>query len=139
MAKRAHHVSGSVRTTLLLGRRIARRLAPGDTVCLIGELGSGKTVLAKGICRGLGVREPVTSPSFTIGTEYAGRMPVTHIDLYRLSPGEARELPIEEMRAQRGVTIIEWADRLARIRGTVITLRVVDRRTRSITIEDTGH
>src|SRR3954470_1437970 len=67
-----------------VGARIAADLGPGDVVLVSGELGSGKTTLIRGACRALGVTEPVTSPTFTIGHRYRGRVPVSHLDLYRL-------------------------------------------------------
>ncbi|HET7508138.1 MAG TPA: tRNA (adenosine(37)-N6)-threonylcarbamoyltransferase complex ATPase subunit type 1 TsaE, partial [Solirubrobacterales bacterium] len=75
----------SAEETEALGARIAERLRPGDVVLLSGDLGSGKTTLIRGACRALGVTAPVTSPTFTIGQRYeGGRMPVSHLDLYRL-------------------------------------------------------
>ena len=70
--------------TEALGARLAAGLRPGDVVLVSGELGSGKTTLIRGACRELGVTEPVTSPTFTIGHRYRGRVPVSHLDLYRL-------------------------------------------------------
>lgn len=78
--------SGSAGETEALGARIAERLRPGDLVLLSGELGAGKTTLIRGACRALGIAEPVTSPTFTIGQRYGGgRFPVSHLDLYRLA------------------------------------------------------
>jgi tRNA threonylcarbamoyladenosine biosynthesis protein TsaE len=100
--------------TRALGERLASQLRPGDVVALIGDLGSGKTTLAQGICRGLGVKEIVNSPSYTIVNEYDGRYPVYHLDCYRL---EGREdllgLGYEEYFYGEGICIIEWAERAA--------------------------
>ena len=73
----------SAERTEEVGASIAESLGPGDVVLVSGELGSGKTTLIRGACRALGVSEPVTSPTFTIGTRYRGRVPVSHLDLYR--------------------------------------------------------
>lgn len=70
--------------TEALGAELAATLAPGDVVLVEGELGAGKTTFVRGACRELGVTDPVTSPTFTIGQRYAGRVPVSHLDLYRL-------------------------------------------------------
>jgi tRNA threonylcarbamoyladenosine biosynthesis protein TsaE len=97
-----------------LGERLGRLLRAGDVIALVGPLGVGKTVLAKGIGRGLLVREEVLSPSFNIVLEYAGRLPYRHIDFYRLKDaGEAFDIGIEEYVEWEGVTVIEWADRIA--------------------------
>ncbi len=99
------------------GLDLARRLAPGDVVALIGDLGTGKTTLTRYIAEGLGVSEPVTSPTFTIVSEYrSGRLPVFHFDVYRLeSSEELFEIGAEEYFHAGGVCIIEWADRIADI------------------------
>jgi tRNA threonylcarbamoyladenosine biosynthesis protein TsaE len=96
------------------GITLGRLLQPGDVVALIGELGSGKTTLAQSIAEGLGVMEPVTSPTFTIINEYeSGRLPLYHFDVYRLkSPEEMESLGYEEYFFGSGVTIVEWADRV---------------------------
>src|SRR4029450_3585167 len=75
----------SAAETEAVGERIAAELGPGDVVLVSGELGAGKTTLIRGAARALGVTEPVTSPTFTIGHTYAGRLPVSHLDLYRLA------------------------------------------------------
>jgi tRNA threonylcarbamoyladenosine biosynthesis protein TsaE len=97
--------------TEALGSRIASDLRPGDTVVLAGGLGSGKTLLTRGIATGLGVEEPVLSPSFVLVRQYrSGFMPVIHVDVYRLgSMNEFDDLDVFEM-AQDGLLIIEWGD-----------------------------
>lgn len=135
-------VTKSARETRSLGRKIGLSLKPGTVILLYGELGSGKTVFTKGLCRGLGVRETVTSPSFVLVTEYPGQMPVTHIDLYRLDPPAAKQLPIEEYFNPQGLTVVEWAERLAappRGRRLKIRIRILDQSTREFTIEILGH
>ena len=99
--------------TVRLGQRLAERLGPGDCVALIGELGAGKTVLVRGIAAGLGAdAKLVSSPTYVLVQEYPGRVPVYHVDLYRLGTAEAdlAELGLDEMLAE-GVVLIEWADR----------------------------
>lgn len=109
-------VTGSSGDTMAFGRRLGELLEPGDVVALRGTLGSGKTTLTKGIAEGLGVEEPrwVTSPTFVLVHEYRGRIPVYHIDAYRLrSAGDAEAIAIEEMFFGDGVTVVEWAERIA--------------------------
>jgi tRNA threonylcarbamoyladenosine biosynthesis protein TsaE len=93
-----------------LGARIAARLRPGDVVLLSGELGTGKTTLVRGACRALGVPGPVTSPTFTIGQRYeGGRLPVSHLDLYRLQTLEGEDPALlEDYLRPEGVGFVEW-------------------------------
>jgi tRNA threonylcarbamoyladenosine biosynthesis protein TsaE len=97
--------------TETLGARLAASLRPGDVVVLAGGLGAGKTLLTRGIATGLGVDEPVLSPSFVLVREYrSGFMPVVHVDVYRLSSmNEFDDLDVLEM-SQEGVLIIEWGE-----------------------------
>jgi tRNA threonylcarbamoyladenosine biosynthesis protein TsaE len=105
--------SGSAETTRELASRLARAAEPGDLVALIGDLGAGKTQFAKGFAAGLGVTATVNSPSFVLMAEYAGRLPLFHLDLYRLADGpEALAAGLLDERQSEGVTLIEWADRL---------------------------
>ena len=101
--------------TLILGEKIGRHLAAGDIVCLFGDLGSGKTTLTQGIARGLGVPKEayVRSPTFTLVNQYEGKLPVFHIDLYRIaSLHDLEDLALEETLGNRGVAIVEWAEKL---------------------------
>lgn len=100
----------SAAETEALGARIAERLGPGDVVLLSGELGTGKTTLVRGACRALGVPGPVTSPTFTIGQQYAGgRLPVSHLDLYRLQTLEGEDPALlEDYLRPEGVAFVEW-------------------------------
>lgn len=102
--------TGSAAETEALGARIAARLRPGDVVVLSGELGTGKTTLVRGACRALGVTEPVTSPTFTIGQQYGGgRLPVSHLDLYRLQSLEGEDPALlEDYLRPEGVAFVEW-------------------------------
>lgn len=103
----------SDKETFELGRVLGTLLDSGDVVGLSGPLGAGKTVLAKGIGRGLGVREEVLSPSFNIVLEYVGRVLFRHVDFYRLrSDKEASDMGMEEYIGGDAVTVIEWADKL---------------------------
>jgi tRNA threonylcarbamoyladenosine biosynthesis protein TsaE len=104
----------SVEKTIRFGARLAAALERGDVVAISGELGTGKTALVKGIARGLGVPQDVTSPTFTLIHEYdGGRLPLHHIDLYRLhSPQQALAIGIEDYLNGSGVTVIEWAEKI---------------------------
>jgi len=104
----------AVEATEAVGRRLGRLLAPGDVVALVGDLGAGKTAFVRGLAAGLDVpSHVVASPTFTMVAEYpGGRLPLFHIDLYRLDPGAA-DLPVlDEYVHGAGVTAIEWSDRL---------------------------
>ena len=98
--------------TARFGKELAESLTPGAVVCLIGDLGTGKTTLTKYIAEGLGIYENVTSPTFTIVQEYRqGRLPLFHFDLYRVNdPDELFEAGIDEYLFGDGVSIVEWAD-----------------------------
>ncbi|MCC6617783.1 MAG: tRNA (adenosine(37)-N6)-threonylcarbamoyltransferase complex ATPase subunit type 1 TsaE [Chloroflexi bacterium] len=99
--------------TSALGRAIGRHATPGTVVALIGELGAGKTVLAKGVADGLGVRTVVNSPTFVLMNEHLGRLRLHHVDAYRLSdPADALAAGLLDDRLAMGVAVIEWADRL---------------------------
>jgi tRNA threonylcarbamoyl adenosine modification protein YjeE len=101
--------------TARLGAGIAAGLKPGDAVALWGDLGSGKTTLARAILRALGVREDVPSPTFTLVQSYDTNPPVTHYDLYRLkSPREMTELGFDDALAE-GVALVEWPERAPEI------------------------
>lgn len=97
--------------TFELGRRIAEGAKPGELYCLDGDLGAGKTVFAKGFAAGLGITEPVTSPTFTIIKEYDdGRIPLYHFDVYRIGdPTEMDALGYEEYFFGDGVCLVEWS------------------------------
>jgi tRNA threonylcarbamoyladenosine biosynthesis protein TsaE len=107
-------VSTSPEDTQALGERLGRDLAPGAVVACVGELGAGKTCFLQGLARGLGVPGPVTSPTFVLINQYRGRLPVYHLDAYRTaSLAEVVDLGLEEMIHGDGVTVIEWADKVA--------------------------
>lgn len=101
--------SASAEETEAIGARLARELAPGDVVLVRGEMGAGKTTLIRGACRALGVAGPVTSPTFTIGQRYAGRVPVSHLDLYRLGDlGEEDPALLDDYLDPATVAFLEW-------------------------------
>ena len=106
-------VSADVEATRALGAALARAAAAGDVVALTGDLGAGKTQFAKGFGAGLGISDTINSPSFVLMSEYAGRLRLFHIDLYRLA--DARDAiagGLHDERQEDGVTLIEWAERL---------------------------
>ena len=92
-----------------LGARLAAELRPGDVVLVSGELGSGKTTLIRGACRALGIGEPVVSPTFTIGRRYRGRVPVSHLDLYRLIDlGSEDPALLDDYLLPDSIVFVEW-------------------------------
>ena len=98
--------------TIQFGEDFAAKLSPGDVVALCGELGAGKTVLAKGICRGLGYEGEVTSPSFVRIHTYPHSIPIYHVDFYLLrSAEEVADLGLDELYDGNNIIIIEWAQR----------------------------
>jgi len=106
-------VTQSREQTWRIGQMLGSRLEPGDTVCLYGDLGAGKTSLSYGIAVGLEVKDQyITSPTFAFVNEYKGRIPFYHIDLYRLKdPEELDGIGFEEYIDSDGATVIEWAER----------------------------
>ena len=99
------------------GRKMGAEAQPGDVYCLTGDLGVGKTVFTQGFAAGLGVREPVSSPTFTIVQEYEGeKMPFYHFDVYRIGDAEEmEEIGFEEYVYGQGVCLIEWANLIREI------------------------
>jgi tRNA threonylcarbamoyladenosine biosynthesis protein TsaE len=104
--------SNSAEETRALGAALAAHLAPGDVICLYGDLGAGKTTFVQGLAQGLGVSRPVTSPSFTLVHEHRGRLLFYHLDLYRLEADDLLEAGIEEVLGANAVVAVEWAERL---------------------------
>jgi len=105
------HLSEAPEATEALAATLAATLVPGDVVLIRGELGAGKTTFVRGAARALGVTEPVTSPTFTIGQRYAGRLPVSHLDLYRLGElaGEEPGL-LDDYLTPEAIAFVEWPE-----------------------------
>lgn len=117
------------------GERLAESLAAGDVVLLYGDLGAGKTAFVRGLARGIGADPAdVSSPTFTIVQEYAGRLPLYHVDLYRLEEKEVDDLGLEELVLGDGIVAIEWAERWRGRPDDVITVRIEDAGDESRTI-----
>lgn len=135
-------VCPSEHDTLRFGEELAALLVPDGVALLGGALGAGKTALAKGIAKGLGISpELVVSPTFTIVAEYQGTLGrLTHLDLYRLDGAEVEALAIEEILAAPGVVVVEWPDRLAGGWPGALEIEVqVDQRgDRHITVQGEG-
>ncbi|MDP8264107.1 MAG: tRNA (adenosine(37)-N6)-threonylcarbamoyltransferase complex ATPase subunit type 1 TsaE [Candidatus Aceula lacicola] len=112
------YLSESTKKTEQLGKALAKGLKPGDIVCLFGDLGSGKTVLTKGIAQGLKIKKAaVHSPTFTLMNVYpAPKVPVYHFDLYRIEkPKEIQAIGYEDFFYGGGISVVEWAERLGRL------------------------
>jgi tRNA threonylcarbamoyladenosine biosynthesis protein TsaE len=120
---RARVRTTSVDETIALGARLGRVAERGDLVCVWGELGAGKTQLAKGVARGLGISDTVNSPTFILMNEYAGRLPLFHVDLYRLADAaDALAGGVIDDRQIEGVTVVEWPERM----GDVLPVNRLD-------------
>ena len=138
------HISRSPSETEALGVSWGRRAQPGWIIGLSGELGVGKTQLVKGLARGLEIKEPILSPTFVLVHEYrSGRLPLFHLDLYRLnSPQEIIAAGLEEyLYRPKGVAIVEWIERwtlASPIKDWRVTIELVDENERIIRYEDTG-
>jgi tRNA threonylcarbamoyladenosine biosynthesis protein TsaE len=133
-------VTQSEAETVDAGRAFAGTLGPGSIVLLSGELGAGKTAFIRGVAIGLGI-DPleVSSPTFTLIHEYrGGRLPLYHVDLYRLASIEVDDLGLDELTLEGGITAIEWPDRLPRPLADSIAVRIEhgEGSTRTITIDE---
>jgi tRNA threonylcarbamoyladenosine biosynthesis protein TsaE len=118
-------ITHSESETAAVGRELAARLGAGDIVLLFGDLGAGKTAFVRGLAEGLGIDPAeVSSPTFTIIQEYrGGRLPLLHVDLYRLEPNEVDDLGLDEL-GERAVVAIEWAERLPRPAVHAVPVRI---------------
>lgn len=132
----SEHVTQSEGETAAIGRSLGRKLRSGKVVLLNGPLGAGKTVFARGIAEGLGADgEDVSSPTFTIIQEYRGRVPLQHIDLYRLTPPEVDDLALEDL-MDDSVLVVEWPERWLRAPedAIVVTIEPLEDTRRKIAI-----
>lgn len=141
------YISNGVEDTEALGEALANTLKPGTVVAFSGDLGAGKTAFTRGLARGLGIRERVTSPTFTIVNEYeGGRLPLFHFDMYRLgSEDELYDIGWEDYLARGGVCAVEWSENIAEaledgcIRVDIRRGAEEDQRVLSITGADVPH
>ena len=135
-------ISQGPQETHAFGKNLGQTLRPGDVVALSGELGAGKTCLAQGIARGLGIPEEyrITSPTFTIINEYPGRLILYHLDVYRLSGvRDLDEIGYEDCFNDKGVVVVEWAEKIreALPKETLfILLTYIDENIRKIMLSD---
>ncbi len=135
-------ITNSAKETMLIGERLARKLKPGDMIALSGDLGSGKTTFTKGIGKGLGVKDSkrINSPTFVLIKEYNGRVPLYHLDLYRLDDlKEIENLAIEEYIYGNGITVIEWAEKIKSIlpeKHILVKFKIKGDNKREVIIED---
>lgn len=135
-------VTRSPSETVRAGEVLAQVLAPGDVVVLTGDLGAGKTHLVQGVARGLGVDEPVSSPTFNILVVHPGRLPLHHFDLYRLERAEELDdIGFVEMLESGGVSLIEWGDRFPEELPhdhLVVSIRMLEQDERVFEVSATG-
>jgi tRNA threonylcarbamoyladenosine biosynthesis protein TsaE len=126
--KSGHHTTHSEAETRALARDLVRDVTAGATLLISGDLGAGKTAFVKGLAEGLGMSaDDVTSPTFTLVHEYrGGRLPLVHVDLYRLERAELDEIGLDSDLAATGVLAIEWADRLERPPRAAIRVSIQD-------------
>ena len=123
------HHSQSESDTRVIALQLAGDLKPGSVLLLSGDLGAGKTAFVRGLAEGLGISsDEVTSPTFTLVHEYrGGRLPLIHVDLYRLDRADLDEIGLDEDLAARGVVAIEWAERLSRRVPGAVSVTITDR------------
>ncbi len=128
--------------TRSVASEFSRTLKPGDIVALEGALGAGKTVFVKGITQAFGVRERVTSPTFTLINEYRGEHVIYHMDFYRLNtPEEIRDIGVEDYFYNSGICLVEWAEKMGDIypeTAIKVSIRHTGDNSREITIERPG-
>lgn len=134
--------SDSEATTRELGRVLASLLVPADVLLLSGDLGAGKTALVKGIALGLGVREPITSPTFNILLVHPGTLPLYHMDLYRLeSPNQLEDIDYFGTLEADGVSCVEWGDRFSQAapeEHVAVAISILGDNDRELLIEGAG-
>lgn len=142
--KRESFTSTSPESTESFGEGLAAGLSKGDVVGLVGDLGAGKTCFVRGLARGLGSKGYIKSPSFTIINIYeGGRLPLYHIDLYRIGKfDDLYETGLEEYIPSDGVSVIEWADRFGPVLDdctVIVTFSYEGESTRKLTVERSGN
>ena len=135
-------ISRSPEQTQLLGRHLGGLAEPGDVILLTGDLGAGKTTLTQGIAWGLGIDEYAASPSFVLVREHHGRLPLYHVDLYRLENlAEIDDLALDEYFYGRGVSVVEWAERapgLLPVERLQISIQLVNEQERLLKLTPSG-
>jgi tRNA threonylcarbamoyladenosine biosynthesis protein TsaE len=135
-------ITNSAEETMLIGEKLAKTLKPGDMIALSGDLGSGKTTFTKGIGKGLGVKDSkrINSPTFVLIKEYNGKVPLYHLDLYRLDDlKEIENLAIEEYIYGNGITVIEWAEKMKYLlpeKYILVKFKVKGDNKREVLVED---
>ena len=140
-----NYTTNTVAETEALGAKLAEILRPGDVVAFFGDLGAGKTAFVRGMAAALGVRETVTSPTYTVVNEYlSGRIPLFHFDLYRLSgPDDLFDIGWEDYLDRGGVCAVEWSERVREVLGDAICVTIRMSRngpdSREITINGGSH
>ena len=135
--------SKSAEETIALGEKIGALLTAGDIIAMEGTLGAGKTTITKGIAKSLLIADDITSPTFCLVSEYLGKMPLYHIDVYRLDGAEDFQgLGVEDMLYGDGVSVIEWSEKIkGELPKHTITLRLEPQSdgSRTITLENWQH
>ena len=135
-------ITNSPEQTEQVGATLAQRLGPGAVIAYCGDLGAGKTAFTRGLARGLGIREPVTSPTYTIVNEYlSGRLPLFHFDMYRLScADDLFDIGWEDYLERGGVCAVEWSENVAEAMTDAIVVRIekTGPESRKITLEGGG-
>jgi tRNA threonylcarbamoyladenosine biosynthesis protein TsaE len=135
-------LTNSAEETMLIAEKLAKTLNPGDMIALSGDLGSGKTTFTKGIGKGLGVKDSrrINSPTFVLIKEYSGKIPLYHLDLYRLDAlKEIENLAVEEYIYGTGVTVIEWAEKIKSLlpeKHILVKFKIKGGTKREVVIED---
>ncbi|MDA3957030.1 tRNA (adenosine(37)-N6)-threonylcarbamoyltransferase complex ATPase subunit type 1 TsaE [Oceanispirochaeta sp.] len=132
-------LSSSYEETLQWGEKIGLTLVPGDIVALKGDLGAGKTSITKGIAKSIGIKDVITSPTYTIVYEYEGKIPLYHMDMYRISGIEEFEmLGVDDLLFGKGITLIEWSERIQEYlpeKGKSISIKIIENGMRKIILE----
>ncbi|MGQ9455347.1 MAG: tRNA (adenosine(37)-N6)-threonylcarbamoyltransferase complex ATPase subunit type 1 TsaE [Armatimonadota bacterium] len=135
------YTSRSAEDTILLGERLGRLLNAGSIVALYGNLGAGKTILVKGIARGLGINATIHSPTFTLIHEHPGPIPLYHIDLYRVEEKDLDFVGIDEYLEMEGIVVIEWAEKIKSLLPSDrldVELRTTNENSRVITLSSSS-